>query len=147
MVERLVVGAMVWSSDNRLLLGKRSERLYYAGLWQLPGGGVEAGESMLAAVARELREETGLEVVEESFLLVDGRGNERFERKNSSGVTELIDMRFMIYETRLERPSSELCLQPSDEFEELRWFSNGEIPALELVPAGLPLFRRLGIIR
>ena len=38
------------------------------GLWSLPGGRVEAGESVVAAVVREFREETGLEAVCGSFV-------------------------------------------------------------------------------
>lgn len=55
------VGGIVFDSTGRLLLIRRG-RPPGKGLWSLPGGRVESGESDIAAVVRELREETGLTV-------------------------------------------------------------------------------------
>jgi ADP-ribose pyrophosphatase YjhB (NUDIX family) len=55
----LCVGAVV-VDDERLLLVRRGTDPG-RGRWSLPGGRVEAGESMVAAVLRELLEETGME--------------------------------------------------------------------------------------
>jgi len=56
----LGVGAVV-VRDDALLMVKRAHEPG-RGLWSLPGGRVEHGEHLSAAVAREVREETGLEV-------------------------------------------------------------------------------------
>lgn len=50
-------------SDGRMLLTRISTRGYPAGMWTLPGGGVNHGESPHDAVRRELYEETGLEAL------------------------------------------------------------------------------------
>jgi ADP-ribose pyrophosphatase YjhB (NUDIX family) len=61
--ERLVpcVGAVVLDAGGRLLLVRRG-REPSRGLWSVPGGRVEAGESGPEAVRREVLEETGLHV-------------------------------------------------------------------------------------
>jgi mutator protein MutT len=55
------VGAIVFDDAGRLLVIQRG-RAPAAGLWSVPGGKLEPGETLAAAVAREVREETGLEV-------------------------------------------------------------------------------------
>ncbi|WP_035283714.1 NUDIX hydrolase [Actinokineospora spheciospongiae] len=56
------VGALIGDDRGRLLLVRRG-REPGRGLWSVPGGKVEPGESDAEAVVRETREETGLEVV------------------------------------------------------------------------------------
>ena len=53
------VGAIVLDDARRILLIKRGQAPAF-GLWSIPGGRVEPGESHEAAVVRELLEETGL---------------------------------------------------------------------------------------
>ena len=55
---RSSVSAVIFDRRGRLLLQQRSD----GGQWGLPGGSVEIGESLAAAVVREVREETGLTV-------------------------------------------------------------------------------------
>lgn len=55
------VGAVVVDAAGRLLLVQRGHAPS-AGLWSVPGGRVEPGETLLEAVVREVREETGLTV-------------------------------------------------------------------------------------
>lgn len=54
------VGAII-IHENRVLLVRRANAPL-KGQWSLPGGGVEVGETLVAAVTREVLEETGLEV-------------------------------------------------------------------------------------
>jgi ADP-ribose pyrophosphatase YjhB (NUDIX family) len=55
------VGALVYDDQHRLLVVRRAHEPG-RGLWSIPGGRVEPGEDYPTAVAREVAEETGLEV-------------------------------------------------------------------------------------
>lgn len=55
---RLGVCGIIFDSGGRVLLMQRTDN----GLWCLPGGMVEAGETVAEAVCREVKEETGLDV-------------------------------------------------------------------------------------
>jgi 8-oxo-dGTP diphosphatase len=57
-----VAAAVILRSDGRVLLAQRPAGKAYAGYWEFPGGKLEPGESMRAALDRELLEELGLVV-------------------------------------------------------------------------------------
>lgn len=58
---QLIVLAILERTDHRFLVTKRSMyKKWSPGKWEIPGGGVQAGETSLEAVCREVREETGL---------------------------------------------------------------------------------------
>ncbi len=58
----LVAACALVDADGRVLLAKRPAGRSMAGLWEFPGGKVEAGEAPEEALIRELREELGIEV-------------------------------------------------------------------------------------
>ncbi len=63
----LVVACALIDADNRVLIAQRPEGKTLAGLWEFPGGKLEAGERPEPALIRELYEELGI-VVQDSCL-------------------------------------------------------------------------------
>jgi len=58
----LVAAAALVDADGRVLICQRPEGKHLAGLWEFPGGKVEAGETPEACLVRELNEELGIKV-------------------------------------------------------------------------------------
>jgi 8-oxo-dGTP diphosphatase len=78
----LGVGALIFQDDQVLLVKRGREP--GAGLWSIPGGMVDVGETVKEALAREIREETGLLVEVENLvevferILPDDQGRVRY---------------------------------------------------------------------
>lgn len=60
----LVAAVALVDGEGRVLLAQRPEGKSLAGLWEFPGGKIEAGESPEAALVRELAEELGIVVAQ-----------------------------------------------------------------------------------
>jgi 8-oxo-dGTP diphosphatase len=58
----IVVAAMIARDDGRILIAERPEGKFMAGWWEFPGGKLEYGELPEAGLAREVREELGIEI-------------------------------------------------------------------------------------
>ena len=60
-VIHVAVGVLIDDADS-VLLARRQKGTHLEGYWEFPGGKVESGETVEAALARELREELGIEI-------------------------------------------------------------------------------------
>ncbi len=118
----LVVGAAILDGDGRLLAAQRAAPARYAGLWEFPGGKVEAGETPSDALVRECREELGVEI--EVGRLVG-------EAKIDIGLLQ-------VYRASIVsgRPAAR-------EHQALRWLAPHEFDDVEWIAADRPLVRLL----
>jgi len=78
-IQKVVAGAVIFFSDEKILLLERTPDEFKGGLVELPSGGVDQGESIIDGLVREVKEETGLNVSEINRYL----GN--FDYQSSSG--------------------------------------------------------------
>lgn len=103
----LSVLGVIRRSDGRFLITKRAQsKPWAAGWWEVPGGGVVAGESSEAAIHREILEETGLDVSRAAGgLLFD------YRRENiKEGDNYFVD----IYRFDMDFEESDISLQAGE---------------------------------
>lgn len=109
-------GALV-TRDGRLLLVRRAFAPW-SGCWDIPGGFCDPGEHPERTAVRELREETGLDVVVGRLL---GLWMDAYDDADPPETTLNL-----YYLARLARPGAEL--RPGPEVTEARWFGPDELP-------------------
>jgi len=119
----VAVGAVV-RRDHEILLVRRG-RGTGVGQWSLPGGRVEFGETLVAAVAREVTEETGLDVEVGRFVgWAERMGAEPFA------------YHYVILDFAATPRDPQAALVPGDDAAAAAWFPCSELPEVGLV-AGL----------
>ena len=70
-VVEVAVGVLI-DGAGAVLLGQRPEGKPYAGYWEFPGGKVESGETLFAALSRELQEEIDVRIEQaEEFMVLE----------------------------------------------------------------------------
>jgi len=124
------VGAIVVDHEGRLLLIKRGHEPGM-GLWSLPGGRIEPGETDIEALAREVREETGLTVRAGRLI-----GSVR----RPSGDGRVFDIRD--YAATVTGGS----LTAGDDAAQARWVSAAELDALRLTDGLLEILTAWGVL-
>ena len=119
------VGALVRDHEDRLLVVLRA-REPAAGTWSVPGGRVEPGETDAEAVAREVREETGLTVR-------PGAHVGSVLRPGPAGVV------YEIHDYAAEVVAGNLA--PATDAADARWVTPAELAALPCTPGLLETLR------
>jgi len=124
------VGAVVTDGEGRLLMIKRGHEPG-AGLWSIPGGRIEPGETDAEALVRELLEETSL-VVEPGRLLG------RVQRPGLDGT--VIDIR--------DYAATVIggALRPGDDAADVRWVAAGELDSLDITEGLIEALTSWGVL-
>ncbi len=145
---REIVSGVILSSDNQILLGQKNPSGgMYIGQWVVPGGGINEGETPLAAIQRELLEETHLRINTEHIELFDDTlsgAAEKILRTTQERVW--CEMHFHIFKIVLPSLAAAYAARPGDDLIECRWFPVTELSALPLPPPSLVLFKKLGYL-
>lgn len=101
----LVVFVWVFNSRGELLLTKRSpEKRSFPNKWDPTGGAVQAGETSLQAVQRELYEETGIRAGQQEFIRID-----TFRRASKNDICDVYFLRRDVSLDELVMQEGETC--------------------------------------
>lgn len=119
-----VVGA-AWLRDGRVLGARRGPGRRNAGLWELPGGKVEPGESDAAALRRELREELSVDVRVGALV-----GHHVHAYPHAK-------VHLLVY-TCTSNGTARSC-----EHDALRWFAPDELDSVDWSVADIPIIEKI----
>lgn len=126
-MQPLIVTAAIICRHGRVLVTQRPATARHGGLWEFPGGKLEADETPADALQRELREELDLPVTVESIFDV-------VHHRYDWGAVLILAYRCT------PAPAAQVRnLQVADH----RWLLPDELAALPFLPADLPLIERL----
>ena len=125
----VVVAAAILGDGGDLLAARRKQPLLLAGGWELPGGKVEAGETEVQALRREIREELGVEVVVGTQV------------RGPHGVDWTLQPGYVLHAYVCTLVAGEP--RPLEEHDELRWLAPGQWFDVAWLPADLPVVQAL----
>lgn len=125
---KLTVVAALIESDGKLLVSQRRRGSAFELMWEFPGGKVEMGESLEAALARELREELGVQTIVGAEIY---RTTHKYEEM--SRAVELVFFRCTIVS---ETPQNLA-------FEQIAWRKPRDLLAMTFLPADRELIHLL----
>jgi mutator protein MutT len=126
LIPRIEVAAGLILHDGRYLIAKRRIQTHLGGLWEFPGGKRETGESLEDCLARELREELGIEIA--SPVL--------FRKIRHRYRDKTVELHFFRCGLKSGHPRPLGC-------EEFRWVTVGELRQYDFPPADRPLIEAL----
>ena len=112
---RVGVGVVIRRGVDILLI--RRQNVHGAGTWSTPGGHLDAGESPDACAAREVREETGIEVENIRFL---GVTNDVFDAEERHYITLWMEAEYL---------SGTAFVGAAHEMSEVQWWPSEALPA------------------
>ncbi len=125
--------AAVIQKDNKVLLVRRSlQSRAQPGKWENPGGEVDEGETPELAIAREIKEEIGVEFSIEKILIED-------DFKNTDS-----DWHVILYGGKIV---GEPQVMTEEEISEVNWFDITELDSLDLASYTREDFKRFGWIK
>lgn len=125
---KLVTAAII-RNEQRVLIAKRKSDDASMNKWEFPGGKIEEGESPEECLAREMREEFGIEVDVGAFF-----GESLYDYETGT-------IRLMAYWTRWTSGEFRLHVH-----QEIRWVKPEELKQYDFLPADIPLAEKLATV-
>lgn len=123
-----VVVGILFNEKKEVLIALRPPHVVQPGVWEFPGGKVEANETLENALIREFHEEIGIEITRSEFFL-------KIEKEFSERNAFLTLHTFYIHEFR--------GIPRGCEKQEIRWVPVSTLPEYTFPKANAPIVARL----
>lgn len=146
-IQRDIAGALLFSNDGHVLIGKNVKGGVYEDLWVVPGGGIDEGESKEEATKREILEEVGIDISDahiEPVELVQKGTAEKTLR--DTGERVLVDMTFYNFKVGIDKPAKDIAIKLEDDFGHAEWVPVAELPKRSYSPSVEGLLQSLNLI-
>lgn len=146
-IKREIVGGLLISSDNKVLIGKNRQGGVHEDVWVVPGGGIDEGEKLQEALRRELLEEVGIDV-KDAVIEQVGESYTGTAEKTLRETNErvLVEMTFYDFLVTMDRPASEIPFSLDDDFAHAEWVSKDELTSKDFSPFTRKFLERLKFI-
>ncbi|HEX7764847.1 MAG TPA: 8-oxo-dGTP diphosphatase MutT, partial [Cellvibrio sp.] len=123
-----VAVGVIYRPDGNILIAKRPDSAHQGGLWEFPGGKVDAGETIQQALARELREELNIHVLASEPLIQI--------RHHYADKSVLLDVH------RITRFAGEAC---GNEGQPIQWVDVEQLKGFEFPAANRPIISAINL--
>jgi len=146
-IKRDIAGAVLFSNNKHVLIGKNVKGGVYEDLWVIPGGGIDEGESKEEAAKREILEEVGIDISDakiEPIELIQTGTTEKTLR--DTGERVLVDMTFYNFKVTIDLPAKNIPIRLEDDFGHAEWVPIHKLAEKAYSPSVENLFRSLGLI-
>jgi 8-oxo-dGTP pyrophosphatase MutT (NUDIX family) len=146
-INREIVGGFIFSNDGYMIVGKSQPGGVYPGYATIPGGGVDEGETKLAAMKREILEEVGLDIsgakIEQIDISLFGESEKVLK---DTGERVFVKMHFNNFEIIIPKPAADITITAGDDFADARWIPVSDLKTLKVIDATRDTLKKLGYL-
>ena len=146
-IKRDIAGALLFSNDEHVLIGKNVKGGVYEDLWVIPGGGIDNNESKEEAAKREILEEVGIDISKakaEPIALIQTGTTEKTLR--DTGERVLVDMTFYNFKVTIDLPAQDIPIKLEDDFGHAEWVPIQKLAERTYSPSVESLLKSLSLI-
>jgi len=146
-ITRDIVGALIFSNDGHVLLGKNVKGGVYDDLWVIPAGGIDENETKEQAVRREIFEEVGIDLASAKLRLLPQVNTGTTEKTlRDTGERVLVDMTFYDFRADIDLPADQIEISLTDDFAHAEWVALDRLADLPYSPSVKKLLESLNLI-
>lgn len=143
-IQRNIVGAFIFSNDGHVLFGKNTKGGVYEGLWIVPAGGVQSGETILQTAIREVFEEVGIDITKHKTTQIDGTmTGESRKTLSETGETVLVQMTFYNFKVEIDQPAAKIETHLKSDLVEIIWAPLDKLSEMKFSPSIEKMLKRL----